>query len=98
MVCILDIVPHKDYTNGVFDCFAYRCDWDFAYCFRRCSRQSTDSTTVHRRFVSKQTGKGNGGLCRGLFLGRSVRVSTREGCSRSEEHTSELQSPCNLVC
>src|SRR5256885_9866011 len=20
------------------------------------------------------------------------------GCSRSEEHTSELQSPCNLVC
>src|SRR2546426_3716477 len=22
----------------------------------------------------------------------------REGVSRSEEHTSELQSPCNLVC
>src|SRR2546426_4131460 len=26
-------------------------------------------------------------------------VSERDGyCSRSEEHTSELQSPCNLVC
>src|SRR5256885_13335848 len=24
--------------------------------------------------------------------------SIRESCSRSEEHTSELQSPCNLVC
>src|SRR2546426_8943087 len=26
------------------------------------------------------------------------RVSDRSGVSRSEEHTSELQSPCNLVC
>src|SRR5256885_9874688 len=24
--------------------------------------------------------------------------SSRPPCSRSEEHTSELQSPCNLVC
>src|SRR2546426_9007099 len=30
---------------------------------------------------------------------RRARASTRRGCSaRSEEHTSELQSPCNLVC
>src|SRR5256885_2935397 len=33
-----------------------------------------------------------------------ARVSSRKGantpllCTRSEEHTSELQSPCNLVC
>src|SRR2546426_9739223 len=27
-----------------------------------------------------------------------VRASCRERVSRSEEHTSELQSPCNLVC
>src|SRR2546426_1959109 len=27
-----------------------------------------------------------------------VQVFTREGIERSEEHTSELQSPCNLVC
>src|SRR2546426_2329292 len=26
------------------------------------------------------------------------RVVPREGGERSEEHTSELQSPCNLVC
>src|SRR5256885_11872604 len=25
-------------------------------------------------------------------------VGSREGAGRSEEHTSELQSPCNLVC
>src|ERR1039457_2291531 len=27
-----------------------------------------------------------------------VRLGARFGVSRSEEHTSELQSPCNLVC
>src|SRR5256885_11908005 len=27
-----------------------------------------------------------------------VKVSVLPGSSRSEEHTSELQSPCNLVC
>src|ERR1022692_4221065 len=27
-----------------------------------------------------------------------MRSYTRSSCSRSEEHTSELQSPCNLVC
>src|SRR5256885_10331258 len=31
------------------------------------------------------------GLDGGLFLGRELAL-------RSEEHTSELQSPCNLVC
>src|SRR5256885_6797327 len=39
-------------------------------------------------------------LCR--CIGRSMRILTPTGtavCStRSEEHTSELQSPCNLVC
>src|SRR5256885_9327808 len=27
-----------------------------------------------------------------------VRWKSSENCLRSEEHTSELQSPCNLVC
>src|SRR5256885_11164739 len=27
-----------------------------------------------------------------------VAIRLRIGCLRSEEHTSELQSPCNLVC
>src|SRR5256885_10498873 len=33
------------------------------------------------------------------FVGKSDRVFNRHrGGDRSEEHTSELQSPCNLVC
>src|SRR2546426_3747693 len=32
-------------------------------------------------------------------FGRSARCKRQDGCERrSEEHTSELQSPCNLVC
>src|SRR5256885_16402786 len=30
--------------------------------------------------------------------GRRARARTDPGGDRSEEHTSELQSPCNLVC
>src|SRR5256885_2738917 len=29
---------------------------------------------------------------------REWRARRSDGCDRSEEHTSELQSPCNLVC
>src|SRR5256885_11959828 len=32
-----------------------------------------------------------------VFLRRVLRVAHRSG-RRSEEHTSELQAPCNLVC
>src|SRR5256885_3814234 len=31
-------------------------------------------------------------------FGFSSNLSSHRGISRSEEHTSELQSPCNLVC
>src|SRR2546426_7259502 len=31
-------------------------------------------------------------------LGRAARRWASTGSNRSEEHTSELQSPCNLVC
>src|SRR5256885_5642335 len=35
----------------------------------------------------------------GVEVGPGTRVLLRPGiCLRSEEHTSELQSPCNLVC
>src|SRR5256885_3786081 len=33
-----------------------------------------------------------------VVLGRAVGARQRAGLDRSEEHTSELQSPCNLVC
>src|SRR5256885_12831141 len=36
------------------------------------------------------------GAVRLSVVGRHVRGALR--CRRSEEHTSELQSPCNLVC
>src|SRR2546426_3856712 len=32
------------------------------------------------------------------YHARAARRRCRTGISRSEEHTSELQSPCNLVC
>src|SRR5688500_19513065 len=31
-------------------------------------------------------------------LKSSAEISAQKGTPRSEEHTSELQSPCNLVC
>src|SRR5688500_19363164 len=34
----------------------------------------------------------------GLRNGRSARLCEEDARRRSEEHTSELQSPCNLVC
>src|SRR2546426_7659845 len=38
---------------------------------------------------------GHAGRCRRDF---ALRGRRRSGKRRSEEHTSELQSPCNLVC
>src|SRR5256885_5783405 len=32
------------------------------------------------------------------YFADSVKYSATTACTRSEEHTSELQSPCNLVC
>src|SRR2546426_7334517 len=31
-------------------------------------------------------------------IGAQIRISNPQCFTRSEEHTSELQSPCNLVC
>src|SRR5256885_7136722 len=40
-----------------------------------------------------------GHLALGAFKSGALRVRRRDsGIVRSEEHTSELQSPCNLVC
>src|SRR6266446_9402317 len=37
-------------------------------------------------------------LASGAAVGLAVPILVREPALRSEEHTSELQSPCNLVC
>src|SRR2546426_3967096 len=48
--------------------------------------------------VSEAAGSGgNGGARATKSLGESLRSRSRRAI-RSEEHTSELQSPCNLVC
>src|SRR2546426_12781667 len=53
-------------------------------------------TTLFRSFLI-QSGRlvGLGDLRRGLVLDLTPEFTTKV---RSEEHTSELQSPCNLVC
>src|SRR5205807_8541971 len=33
-----------------------------------------------------------------LITGKTINLASIMGAIRSEEHTSELQSPCNLVC
>src|SRR5256885_12437508 len=41
---------------------------------------------------------GKGGQTRGFLDIRDTVRCVEIACHRSEEHTSELQSPCNLVC
>src|SRR5256885_9767030 len=43
-------------------------------------------------------GTGNLNFCRGLGKPISIALPPPSWPPRSEEHTSELQSPCNLVC
>src|SRR5256885_4086775 len=47
-------------------------------------------------FLGLEGRVGTGVLEHGQVVQRDVR--TAPGIGRSEEHTSELQSPCNLVC
>src|SRR5256885_11202389 len=42
--------------------------------------------------------EGNGGIRMGSLFRRLLIAWTIGDIARSEEHTSELQSPCNLVC
>src|SRR5256885_10880028 len=58
-------------------------------------------TTLFRSMVSGDALKEPWfGRCRGSFSGQHSRGERWTGrvAERSEEHTSELQSPCNLVC
>src|SRR5688500_19454522 len=59
-------------------------------------------STVNREYVSKSyyLGPDKGGDRAFRLLGAAMKESGKAalGQYRSEEHTSELQSPCNLVC
>src|SRR5256885_16172489 len=68
----------------------------FFLMIRRPPRSTLFPYTTLFRSVSWQAGRrpgaGQGQACRNASVGVAVRRY------RSEEHTSELQSPCNLVC
>src|SRR2546426_12068155 len=51
----------------------------------------------HRRLLTARASEGSQQLHK-PFLKIQVDHVVQGGADRSEEHTSELQSPCNLVC
>src|SRR2546426_7939117 len=65
-------------------------------------------TTLFRSFANAvwkgglKDGKGTVSTASGVLSNNAYSFSARfengKGTNRSEEHTSELQSPCNLVC
>src|SRR2546426_9267104 len=57
---------------------------------------STRDQCTARKSASASRAASPGVPARALPL--ASRASFASFCSRSEEHTSELQSPCNLVC
>src|SRR2546426_6320440 len=58
------------------------------------------SAVAHPSAVAATVNIGEGGMVlQGAFLESTVRSCAMTTATwRSEEHTSELQSPCNLVC
>src|SRR5256885_6246362 len=59
-------------------------------CFFQLLVVTGNTVLVEERTLRNSSG--SGGLLRGLRRSRGLSIK------RSEEHTSELQSPCNLVC
>src|SRR5256885_3657976 len=58
-------------------------------------------TTLFRSQWHNLQSQPNGAVYKFVFIYRRNRWPQPHGCAhrrRSEEHTSELQSPCNLVC
>src|SRR2546426_8769563 len=48
--------------------------------------------------LSESSLRAHGSASTGTRCARGARAGGPRGSARSEEHTSELQSPCNLVC
>src|SRR5256885_9443702 len=60
-----------------------------------CSSSSPPAPGPEARSTRRRWGRGKS---QRSWLRRSFRMSHCRSRGRSEEHTSELQSPCNLVC
>src|SRR5256885_8378373 len=58
-------------------------------------RMTTNSTGRKNRIIGTVS---FGGSAAAFFSASCIRMSRFSCAIRSEEHTSELQSPCNLVC
>src|SRR5256885_8481045 len=81
-------------------CTFYFIFFFFFLMIRRPPRSTLFPYTTLFRSVGQLLGNG-GRAPSGVCHAPSVHVAVRWYCSpklRSEEHTSELQSPCNLVC
>src|SRR2546426_8412911 len=82
----------------------HRGDRDRSLAHRRCHTLQAPGADVADREDPGETRLEEMGraperpACRGQVLRRQIRSRLDEPLGRSEEHTSELQSPCNLVC
>src|SRR5258708_20149468 len=96
---------HVDGVRGLLQAFHYRFPvfqftehFPFAeLCgsFHEAIRVIEDDETLHAQAFPQNRGEALEGR---IFLGRSGPRELRHDFERSEEHTSELQSPDHLVC
>src|SRR2546426_7807351 len=59
---------------------------------------STAAMDAHLKYLADDLLEGRAPATRGGRLAAKYIAAQFEALGRSEEHTSELQSPCNLVC
>src|SRR5688500_19099884 len=65
------------------------------------SPTQTNTLDLNGRVIAQRTGAGTQGIIRSIkaeYMLAASLVILSATVKRSEEHTSELQSPCNLVC
>src|SRR5256885_9160548 len=67
--------------------------------FRSCARASAEEVVMGWLITALVMGSSaERGPCAAAPADQLTDASTSARAARSEEHTSELQSPCNLVC
>src|SRR5256885_10792346 len=82
--------------------------WEFLEHERQSCRQEHDTLTAHRQRLVQPTGAvheraresvgGDDALTDLVTDKHLIAREVHQAVERSEEHTSELQSPCNIVC